>query len=451
MRVRDFARFDGRRHGMVAVQVTLALTALLSVAALSLDVGVLLAERRHAQAVADAAALSGAIDLYTNYQTYSGNDTKGTAKTSALTTAKDNGYSNDGTTSTVTVNIPPTSGNFANKAGYVEVIVQYNQTRGFSRILGSGTIPVKARAVATGRWVVPKGGILALDPVASGAVTASGGGNINTNGGTVIIDSNNNGTNGALTVSGGGTITANEFDITGSYKGTVGSPGISTTPNTGVSPTPDPYAYLPVPSAPPAGSITKKSLSGGGFQYTLTPGSYGGSGQPKLPNFSSSDQVIFEQSSYGYSGSYSGSGGIYYLTSGGLTTNGASLSMDSKTSGGIMLYNAGTGSSDGINITGSSSGSVNLGGLTSGIYQGILIFQARGATENVSITGNGSFSLEGTLYTPSGNLKIAGNGASSIIGSNLVADTITISGSGNIVVDYNGYTQPKARYIGLVE
>jgi Flp pilus assembly protein TadG len=433
---------------MVAVQVTLTLTALLSVAALSLDVGVLLAERRHAQAVADAAALSGAIDLYTNYQTYSGNDSKGTAKTSALTTAKDNGYTNDGTTSTVTVNIPPTSGNFSGKAGYVEVIVQYNQTRGFSRVLGAGTIPVKARAVATGRWVVPKGGILALDPTASGSITASGGGTINANGGTVIDNSNNN---SALIANGGGTITANEIDITGSYSATVGTPGLSTTPKTGLSPTPDPYAYLSAPTAPPAGTITKKSLGGGGFLYTLTPGSYGGSGDPKIPNFNSNDQVVFEQASYGYQSSYSGSGGIYYLASGGLTSNGATMTMDSKTSGGMMFYNAGTGSPDKINIAGSSTGTVNLGGLTSGIYQGLLVFQARGATEDVSLTGNGSFTMEGALYSPSGTLKLAGNGSLSIMGSNLVADQISISGNGNVTVDYNGYTQPRARYIGLVE
>jgi hypothetical protein len=427
---------------MVVVQVVISLTALLVVAAIALDVGTMLTEQRHGQATADAAALAGAIDLFTNYVTNNGTDPKGTAKASALTTAAANGYSNNGVTSEVTVNIPPTSGYFVGVVGYVEVIVQYNQSRGFSNLFGNGTIPVKARAVARGAWVVPKGGILVLDPTASGALTTSGGGNATVNGGWVIVDSNNTSTNGAMTVSGGGTLTAQGFNLTGDYTGSVGSPGISTTPNTGVPPTPDPLAYLtPPPANLPAGTITKN-----GNTYTLTPGNFGGPG-PKLPNFSNGDTVIFEQASYN-AGPY---GGIYYLNSGGLTSNGAKLIMDPNTSGGIMLYNAGTGSSDGINIGGSSSGTVNLGGLTSGLYQGLLIFQARGATEDVSITGNGSFSMEGTIYSPSGSLKLTGNGSSSVIGSNLIADQVKIGGSGNMVVDYNGYVQPKGRFLGLVE
>ena len=52
-----------RRHGAVAVQVAICLTVLLGVAALAVDGGILMAERRHAQAAADAAALAAAVDL----------------------------------------------------------------------------------------------------------------------------------------------------------------------------------------------------------------------------------------------------------------------------------------------------------------------------------------------------------------------------------------------------
>jgi hypothetical protein len=296
---------------------------------------------------------------------------------------------------------------------------------------------------------VPKGGILALDPTASGAITASGQGNVNVKGGTVIDDSNNAGTNGAMTVSGGGTMTADAFNITGLYKGSVGSPGISTTPTTGVPPTPDPYFYITAPTPPAAGTITKTALGGGSFKYELTPGSFGGSGQPKIPNFSQGDQVIFDQSP-------SGNGAIYYLTSGGLTSNGADLTMGSG-SGGIMFYNAGTSTNDKINIAGSPTGTVNLSGINTTssssnyIYQGLLFFQARNAGEDVQITGNGNFTMEGTFYAPDATLKLTGQGALSIIGSNLVADQISITGQGSIIVDYSGFTQPRGRFLGLVE
>jgi hypothetical protein len=59
--------------------------------------------------------------------------------------------------------------------------------------------------------------------------------------------------------------------------------------------------------------------------------------------------------------------------------------------------------------------------------------------------------MEGTFYAPDATLKLAGQGTNSIIGSSLVADQITLSGQGNIKVDYSGFTQPKGRFLGLVE
>ena len=60
------------RPGTVLVLVILALTVLLGCLAVAIDAGLLLNERRHAQAVADAAALAAAADLYQNYRTNGG-------------------------------------------------------------------------------------------------------------------------------------------------------------------------------------------------------------------------------------------------------------------------------------------------------------------------------------------------------------------------------------------
>src|SRR5207245_6789505 len=120
------------------------------VLASTLDGGLLLNESRHAQVVADAAAIAAAADLFENSAINGGTDPSGTALASALATAKANGYANDGVTSIVTVNIPPQSGDYVGKNFFAEVIVQYNMTRGFSAIWGKGTLPVTARAVASG-------------------------------------------------------------------------------------------------------------------------------------------------------------------------------------------------------------------------------------------------------------------------------------------------------------
>ena len=94
------------RRGMVTAQVALSLSALMAMLAVVADGGLLLVERRHAQATADAAALAAASDLYVHWNT-NWLGPSGTASASAMGVASANGYTNDGTTSTVTVNIPP--------------------------------------------------------------------------------------------------------------------------------------------------------------------------------------------------------------------------------------------------------------------------------------------------------------------------------------------------------
>ena len=146
-------RESGRR-GAVAVFVAVCVSLLLAIVALALDGGILLSERRHAQAVADAAARAAAADLYLGKSV-------STAQQSALRTAAANGYPNDGTVSIITPNatdagnnplhgiwIPPISGDYIGNPDYAEVAVEWNQYRTFSNIFGSGLIPIRARAVA---------------------------------------------------------------------------------------------------------------------------------------------------------------------------------------------------------------------------------------------------------------------------------------------------------------
>jgi len=97
---------------------------ILTIVALGMDGGRIMEERRHAQAIADSAALAAAADLYANWWTNQGKDPSDSAKKAAAEIAAANGYANDGTTSVVTVNVPPTSGAFAGKAEFAAVIVQ---------------------------------------------------------------------------------------------------------------------------------------------------------------------------------------------------------------------------------------------------------------------------------------------------------------------------------------
>ncbi len=450
------------RRGMVTVQVALALTALLGVVSIVVDGGILLAQRRHVQAVADAGALAAAADLYEKFNTNGGVD-GGSASTSALATASSNGYNNDAvaadgtgnaaTTSTVVVQMYPNNylgGPNAGTAvpkGYAEATVTYYQGRGFSAVFGSGTIPVSARAVARGTWyAASNAGLILLDPSAKKALMITGNGDLTISGGGIIVDSNSS---TAIFNNGNGAINATYAHVTGGVK----NPGqLNLSPgslSTGVAASADPLASIPEPTLTfpgtlTAGSVSSTSNGDGGKQYTLSPGIYG-TGGATLPNFGSSDSLVFQQAS-------AGNNGIYYLASGGFNFSGLSVQMASG-SGGLMFYNASTSSSDSFNLSVSSNSTAsNMSPLTSGIYQGISYFQNRLGTQSISLAGNGSqtLTLSGTYYAVGGSLTLTGNG-SSIFGSQVIVDQMKLAGNGATTISYNQNSVAMTRSMSLVE
>ena len=194
------------RRGTVAVMTAVCLVLVLTVVAIAIDGGLLLDNARRVQAVADTAAFSAAEDLYLNARANKGLDPNGSAVARAVAITDAAGYP------TPIVNIPPASGAFAGRQGYVEVIVTTQQKRYFSRILGKGDLPVGARAVAEGRWAPFKTGILVLDPTKPGALTDTGGGVLSVLGVPTIVNSK---APDAATATGNGTVVSSEFDVTG--------------------------------------------------------------------------------------------------------------------------------------------------------------------------------------------------------------------------------------------
>jgi hypothetical protein len=412
------------RTGQVAIFVALSLVAIMGTLAVSLDGGAIMSERRHSQNAADAAALAGASDLYYNFWTYSGLDTPGTAKTAALAAAAQNGYANDGTNSTVTVNIPPTSGYYVGRAGYVEVIVQFNQARGFSSLFASGSIPVKARAVAIGMPTAADVGILVLDPSSKDALSINGGGTFTVLNTPVIVDSTN--TEGTIT-NGGTTIVAPEFDLTGNYA-TLGGGTLTGTINLNRPPTEDPLQYLPVPDTSSMTTQSKKKS-----QYT-------------------SGDVVLQAGIY--KGGISASGtaniylqpGVYYMEGGGFDFSGQGTLLGA----GVMIYNApGNGNSGDISITG--SGVITLSGPTSGPYQGLTFWQPSSSNVTGTISGGAGSSITGTFYFPGAQLNVSGNGSNFNIGSQYISKDLNISGGGAMTVQWNPITVARRRMIALVE
>ena len=420
------------RRGMVLVQLALALSLLMTVLAVGVDLGFLLVERRHAQATADAAALAAASDLYAKWNTNKGADSGGTANSSALGVASDNGYTNDGTTSKVTVNISPAkysggpNAGTALPAGYAEATVTWYQKRGFSSVLGSGTIPVSARAVARGVVAGSPAAILLLSPTASPALTVTGNASM-TVGGSITIDST---ASNSMASTGNSTMTA-----TGGYNLAAGSPGYSNIGNITMngtvrndqSPTADPLSYL---AAPNPGSLTTQSASTkqivGNGTATLQPGVYTG-GISITGNYTVTLQP-----------------GIYYLQGGGLSATGNV----SLTGSGVMIYNAPSTSSDTISLAGNTV--VNLSPMTSGAYAGMTIFEARTSTAPVSLVGNAGSNITGTIYAAGAQVSITGN-TNTQIGSQYISSTLNVTGNSSFNVGGSGAPVAQTRDFGLVE
>src|SRR5262245_832584 len=334
------------RGGKIIVLVALSLVGVLGMVALTTDGGLLLDQRRRVQTAADAAALAAAEDLFKNYQTYQGVDTPGTAEKLARSTAAAHGYTDD---KLVTVNIPPKNGDHVGAAGYVEVIIESRQSRTFSSIFGGGDLPVKARAVARGRWIPFRDGILVLDLTATESLKANGTGTIYINGADLIVNSNDT---SAVGGDGSGTtiqVDNGNFVLRGGVKSNTTL--IGTVQQQSV-PTPDPLAYLPEPKLSDSTLTTAKGLQPNspiaqpylqalglkakdvnGKVYVLDPGRY-----DNLPNFGNGDVVILKQ---GAGNNGIANNGIYYLNGCGFHSSGATVVVDptGATTGGVMFYN----------------------------------------------------------------------------------------------------------------
>lgn len=420
-----------RRRGAVVILFAFLLVPILGMVAIALEGGLMRDSRRRTFSAADAAALAGATELFRYYpkivqlQVF---DLGGAAASAALNAAAANGYPNDGTTNQVTVNVPPQSGPFSGQRGYIEVIITYNQPRYFSAIWGTRPTPIQARAVARGRWKDSGNGIIILDPTQKDSLDASGTGSTTVTGGAAVIVDSNNLEAGRGT--GGGGTTASKFRITGGYTGNLVGSIETNTP-----PVPDPLRDLPVPPVPADGTMTVKNLGNGNKQYTLSPGRY-----TNLPVFNSGDTVILQQ------------GGIIYVDGGGFKSTGADIKMDPSTSGGVMIYNNpnGTGPAQQLQITGNASGHVSLSPLTDGPYAGMIFFQNRNSAVPISISGNGDFKIYGTFYAANAQMQMGGQG-NATIGSQYISRTLTLSGGGNLLIDYSVDLTARVREVLLVE
>jgi prepilin-type N-terminal cleavage/methylation domain-containing protein len=115
--------------------------------------------------------------------------------------------------------------------------------------------------------------------------------------------------------------------------------------------------------------------------------------------------------------------GTYVLRDGIKVNNG------SVTGTGLLFYNE-TGN---VKITGAA---LDLLPATSGIYSGILFFQARTNSSEFEIVGNAALaSLTGTIYAPASTNVVLGGGGGEMRVGRVIGQNLQTSGGGTVIVD----------------
>ncbi|WP_324402027.1 TadE/TadG family type IV pilus assembly protein [Bradyrhizobium sp.] len=385
-------RFLRDESGSYAIILGLLMPVLVGTAGLGTEVAWWLYLHKSMQSAADSGAVSAAT-AGTNL------DVEANSVTASY------GYANGVNNVAVTVNQPPSTGNYVSTPQAVEVIVSQPQPRLLSALFGSGTVLVTARAVA-----VPNSGtgcVLALDPTASSAVAVSGSNNLNLVNCNLYSDSN---AAPSLNVSGSAAVSANQVGVVGTVSGTsniTAQNGIKT----GMRAVTDPYQNV-VPTMPTWCDTNNKIQVKG--TTTLSPGVYCGDVSVNAGATLTLDP------------------GIYYF-------NGANLSVAgnaSITGNGVTLIFTGSGNNWGSATIGSNA-NVTLTAPTSGTTQGIVMYSDRNMPVGTafSLEGGGTQNFGGAIDLQNAALKFSGGNGTTTSCTQIIADTITFTGSSNVQVN----------------
>jgi Flp pilus assembly protein TadG len=406
----------GRREsGQTLVLFVIMLGVLMGFVAMSIDVGMVLHERRSLQNAADAAALAGVSELP---------ESPSAAEARALEWAEDNGYTGENG-ATITVNTP-----YQGDPDSVEVVIEVEMPFIFARALGLESTDIHARAVASNTTgSVPGVALLALNPLGPDSFVKGGTSDLIINGGGAIMV--NDAAQGAIQRSGSGDVVASggfyhyyqgEWVSTGAGQ-FIPEPVPVTTqmadPLAGLVP-PDPYVVGTSPhSGGTAADPVTKTLNSG--DYVLRPGAYWGGIEVR-----STANVTFLP-------------GTYVLAGGGLKIVGSGT----VTGDGVFFYNtfdpenqqpSADGQCDEINLRGSAS--FTLTAPTEGPYEDILFWQDAACTNTMKHEGTGD-ATSGVYYLPSARLDLSGSGN---VGSvQIITNTIDISGGSDLIIDFQNF------------
>jgi hypothetical protein len=430
-----------RRRGIALIWTAIFLLLLIGLIGLAIDWGFVALTSHQLQNTADAASLAGARLVRTS---------PADARQAAINTAianqaakspvqlRDNPandpagdivigrYDRDSGTFTPTLSAPNAVKVLARRTGESP-----NGPLGllFGRAFGVETVNVQRPAIS----MVGGGsgaGLIALNTSERKSLNISGNVTLNVDGGAIQVNSANS---VGCYANGNPIILAPEINVCGDYRFD-GNVTCEADMHPEAEELPDPLAFLAevdYTSLPARGTI---NVDGGGH-LDLQPGYYAGG--ISMNN-----------------GSITLAPGIYALDGVGLNITGGDMLAD-----GVMFYIVDSNPSDKldshVNLVGNGQLVIRPGDADKhswpgvSVYEGISFFQARDNENEAKIVGTSGMDLEGTLYFSSANMDISGTSDS--LGNQLIADTIEVSGDGEIHINYDGRFPAVGNKIFIVE
>ncbi len=402
----------GRREGgQMLVLFVLMIGVLMGFVAMSIDVGLILHERRSLQNAADAAALAAVPELP---------DSPRAAEAKALEWADDNGYTAD---NGATISVDTF---YKGDPNTVEVVIEVETPFIFALALGLDSVDVSARAVAT-NYTGSTGGValLVLSPDAGSAFEKSGTSDVIVNGGSIMVNSTSD---TASVRTGGGDVISDGFYYyrEGGWDTSGGSGQFFPEPLPVTYPALDPLATLTPPdpylsTSPDTGGTAAapeaKKLSSG--VHVLSPGTYWGG----IEVTASADVTFLE--------------GTYVIAGGGFKLVGSGTVVGD----GVFFYNtfdpeepSGPGDCQSVDLRGSAD--FFLTAPASGDYEDILFWQDVNCDAPFKHQGTGDFT-GGIIYIPGAQVDFSGSG--NIGATQIIADTVKVSGTADLSIDYSGF------------
>ena len=418
--------------GQAIIIIAFAIVALVGFAALAIDGGRVLSDRRHAQNAADTAAYAAALSKI-----------KGENYTNASwDRAESNGYDNNGVSNVVEVHLCSENGiacvlpSGANATEYIQVKITSHVQTFFARVLGINQLTnvvqavAKATAPVTGSWFSGK----ALVSVMEGCKGDNGDNNnpftVGGNGTTIVNNSGifvnsscsvafvDNGNSNLVTTDHGTCVVGGiQAGVNGVTPPPVGHCGTQININDYILPNPDAYCAQ-------AGSIT-----GSGGDYEAWPGSFDTSGNKTFPDASPSGTLKLHK------GVYCLYNGISLNANWNITTDLNGNGVHDSDSEGVFFYIP-----DG-DVTFNGGSSLNIHAINSSDYpstiQKYLFYIPLTNKANVTITGNSGSIYTGTVLAPSAHCILDGSGNTFSLDTQMICYDTTITGSGYIDITYN--------------